>query len=520
MRTHWLYGIPAGLSWYELHEWAKQAEAADPEVRAISALEAEEFMATSHLIASAAPKTLHRLKQALRVHVASDREHGRQRAVTLMLRQWKLRSSRELMTSLIPRVIRGRFLDPEMNPGIWTDELFYEAYYENLNVCWLVQIKRYLDPTANIDEWLEALDEFAPTEYAIWVAVGRITLRRLCRPPAPVTRAEELAAPGLLDDVRAKSAQSSGLRQNVRLLEQDRKRLKAEARRQEQERKQMLSQAQGELIAARRRLKDRLHEMPGELADEARRYEAQLAQLRSQLQQAQTDFQSALQGRTANFLGGRTVAVLGGEAEANRMMVETLAGVLVTQDPAISISGEGGAAEVERQLHGAALERVQIRCDGSRRRKGRRPGIATSAFEVYIGGKAVHREYRVACCGSAAGSLMAEYGAVVMALSWLLASCPARGSQVEVWSDCRDLVDQVTGRRPMEPVRGCTVLGRRVRSLLRTLERRGCSVSVRWVRRDLVDACDRLCERAYREAAWYHGPGERLPLSAFLRSLP
>lgn len=284
----------------------------------------------------------------------------------------------------------------------------------------------------------------------------------------------------------------------------------------------MLSQAHGELAAARRRLNDRRLAMPGELAEQAKRHGAELARLRRELEQAETEFLAALRGRTGQFLRGRKVAVQGGDAQANRALVETLGGALVTAAPEIEIDGEGGPAAVERALHAAALTDLQIRCDGSRRRKGRRPGIATSAFEAFVDGQAIHREYRVLCCGSAATSLMAEYGAVVMALSWLLGAGPGRGSRAEVWSDCRTMLSHLTGRSLTTPVRGCTTLDRRLRSLVRALEKQGCTVQLRWVRRDLVDGSDRLCDLAYREARWYHRPeadGERRPLSAFLRSL-
>ncbi|HEY3368081.1 MAG TPA: hypothetical protein VGK74_23730 [Symbiobacteriaceae bacterium] len=523
MKANWLFGFPEKASWAEVSAWADQATAADPGAAVIPELDAEQFMAAGYVINSARPKMFNNLKKVFRVRVPSDNEEGRRRAVILLLRQWKLRTTRDLLLSLVPQIINGRFPDPELNPQFWTDERFHEAYCDNIALCWLTQVKRYLDPTVKIDEWLAALDAFAPTEYAIWVKIGRLTLRRLVYPPAPAVRAEQEAATGLIQEVRAQSEQSGALRQRVRRLEQDRKRLKEDAHRREQERKQVLSEAHGELATARRRLNDRRDEMPRELAAQAKRYEAELARLRQELERAQSEFQAALRGRAAPFLRGRTVAIHGGEPKENRMLVETLGGVLSTEDTAIGINGDGGPADVERQLHGVALANVQIRCDGSRRRKGQRPGIATSAFEAYLDGEAVHREYRVVCCGPAASSQMAEYGAVVMALSWLHAAGPAPGSQVEVWSDCRNLVDHVTGRRPLAPVRGCTVLDRKLRSLMRALAQHGCSVNLRWVRRDLVDACDRLCDLAYREAVWYHRPaanGRRQPLSAFLCSLP
>ncbi|MDF2628301.1 MAG: hypothetical protein K0R39_2132 [Symbiobacteriaceae bacterium] len=532
MGRHWLYGFKLGQHVNDINQEACEALASDPLAKAIPDLEAEQFMAASYLVLFGEGSLFVKLRKALRVEVSEKTEHGRQRAIKLILRQWKLSTVRGLLVFLNTNTGMGRFRDVATHPHIWTEELFQAAYDEETNICLLTQMKRHLDPNVNLDEWLPNLGEWAPEKYRCFLNVSRLTLRRIVYPDATPGKAAAQAAPALaepaqVEDLRAKAQQSGALRQDVRRLEQDRKQLREKARRQEQARRQMLSQAQGDVAAARRQLNDRRQAMHRELLERAKRYEAELARLRRELDMARQEFVTAIAQRRGDFLRGRTVAVEGGNARENRALVESLGGRFVEApglgDGAdIRIGGDGGPAAVELQLHGVVLAGLQIRCDGSHRRKGRRPGLATSAFQVYLGDAAVIERHRAICCGPLTSSKMAEYGAMVMALSWLHAARPAAGSQVELLSDCRWIVDHITGRRPLAPERGCAALEQKLRNLLRALAKRGCSVQLRWVKRDLVDAEDRLCDLAYREARWYHLPpkaGPRAPLSAFLRSL-
>lgn len=538
MGRHWLFGIQQHRPLREVERECDEALAADPVAAAIPDKEAEEFGAVCYLLLGNESRMLHKLRKALRVTVATNTEHGRRRATILTLRQWKLKTFRDLLVFLITNTGFSRYPDAATHPSMWTQELFQAGYEEYVHPCFLVQVKRYLDPEVNLDEWLPSIGEWALDRYRCFMKVSRLTLRRIVYPDAAPARgqaesAAALAEPSQVEELREKAAQSGVLRQGVRRLEQDRKALREKARRQEQARRQMLSQAQGDVAAARRQLNDRRHAMQRELAEQAKRFEAELERHRRQVESARQAFVTAVAQRRADFLRGRTVVVEGGHVKENRELVESLGGRFVgatgpgalgpAASPEIRITCGGGPAEVELQLHGAALAALQIRCDGSHRRKGRRPGLATSAFQVYLGGAPVIEQNRAICCGPAASSQMAEYGALVMALSWLQAAKPAPGSQVEVWSDCRWIIDHVTGRRPMAPVYGCAELERKLRALLRALARRGCTVRLRWVRRVFVDAEDRLCDVAYRETNWYHRPpktGPRAPLTAFLSSLP
>lgn len=523
MKGHWLFGFVEGSTWGEINRWIEAQMAADPEAAEIPELEAEQFAGLCYLLLFAGPSMLHLFKKGLQVTLPSDRPHERRRTVIAILRKWRQRTLRNVMISMLPRTIMGRFVDPELNPEFWTPEHFLAAYHEGMNICLLAHYKRFLDPTVDISEWLPTLTEYAPHVYAAWIQIARLTMRRVVYPTVGAVGAEAEPAAALLEDVKSKSAEAGSLRHDLRRAEQDRKRLKEETRRREVDRKLLLSQAEGELAAARRQLNDRRQAMHRELADLARRHEAELTKLRRELEQAQAEFLSAVRGRAVNFLRGKSVAVQGGETQENRLLVETLGGTWTTANPSVMLAGDAGPHDLERQLHGVALTNVQIRCDGSRRRKGQRPAIATSAFAVYLDEQTVFRDHRVICCGKAASSQMAEYAAVVMALGWLLTAGPAPGNRAEIWSDCRTMVDQVTGRRTASGVpRGCRTLDRKLHKLMDALRRQGCTVVLRWVPREKVDACDRLCDLAYREATWYHRPaanGHRLSLTEFIQSL-
>lgn len=177
-------------------------------------------------------------------------------------------------------------------------------------------------------------------------------------------------------------------------------------------------------------------------------------------------------------------------------------------------------SQLEGGEYAAALDQVLIKCDGLYRVKGSRPGIAVGAFEVYAGGWAVYQAGGVVCCGRAAHSQMAEYGALYSALTWVAKAGPAPGARIEIWSDCKHMISRLRQGNDHPAVAGCVTLHRLVRQKLRVLARRGCEVTVRWVPREKVDAVDRLCDACYRQASWYHRPRRmgtpRFPLNAFL----
>jgi len=323
------------------------------------------------------------------------------------------------------------------------------------------------------------------------------------------------------------STASGTLRQNVRRLEQDRKRLKERIRAAELDARALLTQARGEVAAARRALQERQVAQERELAGAVHRYETEQARLRERIDAARAEFSRTLLGMAAraplHVLQGRTVTVTGvvGDPEPYHLLVESLGAALVAEGGEVVLAASAGFAAIERELRSLALQRVLIKCDGLYRKKDGRPGIAMSGVQVHLGGESVHEHSDIVCCGPATGSLMAEYGAVAMALSWLLAVGPTPTTRAEIWSDCRSLLARL--RRERNPRRkvGCVMLHKTVRRLIRQLREKGCEVQFRWVPRAQVHAVDRLCDRGYRELTWYHRWAGRpiAPLQGFLRTV-
>jgi ribonuclease HI len=503
--------------------------AADPAAAAISDDEAEAFFAAAFVVRYSVSSESNLIWRAFGVHTSHSGEKARRRAAIMVLRKWKDPKVRERLLWLVPNMSFNQFPDVATHPDVWTDEYFQDAYALDMNIIWLVRVRRALGMAESLSEWLQSLDEFAERRYRFYLNVARCMLRRIVyHDPALEERQAETAVAAqatLTQELREKDRLSGVLRRDVRSLEQDRKRLREQARRAELKARAVLTEARGEVAAARRVLTERQAAQERELAEQARRFEAELSRLRAQAAAARADFVHSLSDLAAHrhdVLSGRAVTVVGREAdrEVHRLQVESLGGILALEGGDVVLSAESGFAALERSLRSLAFERVLVKCDGLHRRKDGRPGIAMSGFQVHMGNETVWRQSRVVCCGPTSGSLMAEYGAVTMAMSWLLAAGADSGAKLEIWSDCRALVNRLHRRQPARRKLGCITLDKTVRRLMQQLRKQGCEVHLRWVPRVEVHAVDRLCAHAYYNLAWYHRSAKqpRASLKSFLRA--
>lgn len=525
MQCDWLWGLPR-VTWEEQEAWVAERLAADPAAAAIDGDEAEAFMAVSYVLRFMSPTMATKLYRAFGVRLPHGGQKGGRAGIVALLRQWKYPISRERLLWILPNSGFKRYPDPVECGDLWTEELFYDAFHNRANIVWLVRVRRQLGKADNLSEWFDSLADWAEAEYRMWINVARLTLRRIVYPEALPHREAAAAGQATAEELRAKDRLTSMLRQNVRQLEQDRKQLKARARQVEQRTRAMLSQARGEVAAARKALKDQAAAHEQELAAQSRRFEQEMKLVRNRLSDARKGFVGSLTELATHarrdLLQGRSITVSGcrESEEACRLLIESVGGTLVSEGGEITLSAAGGLAALERELRNLALQKVLIKCDGLYRRKEGRHGVAVAGLQVHAGEGVAYRDTRVVNCGPLAGSLMAEYGAVVLALNWLLSARPPAGAQVVIWSDCRSLLSRLRRRRDIKRKRGCVSLDAVARRAVWLLRQRGCEVQLRWVPRDEVHAADRLCDSAYRKLLWYHRRGSRptVPLEAFLRS--
>jgi hypothetical protein len=528
----WLWvDVPANTL-TEQEEGVRELIQRDPDAAAITDEEAEAFMASAYSLRTLHPRVAPRIGMELGLRISHNGPKALRRVVQHAMRRWNEPRVRALIhRNLVNSGYEG-FPCPADGPDTWTEEAFTSAYHSGLDLAWLTWVTRYLGKADSLPAWLRALNDDGERRYRTYLDIARLVMRRLLAPmpDAALATAEMAAASqaGLANELREKDRAASTLRQNVRHLNQDRSKLKELARRAELEARVLLPQARGEVAAARKALKERLAARERELAEQARHFQSQAAAIRAQMAGARDEFLRVLSDRAAhsplNLLGGRTVTVSGKaeDQEIYRLLVESLGGRLASDGGEVTTPAPPTFAALEQQLRSLALERVLIKCDGLYRRKGERPGVAVSAFQVWLDREMAGQHSSVVCCGPLAGSLMAEYGAVAMALSWLVAVGPPPGAKLEIWSDCRVLVSRVRRPKPLGQTPGCVMLDLRVRRLLRQLQQRGCEVRLRWVPRDEVYTVDRLCDVAYRGLKWYHRRSvtkPRTPLSAFIRSI-
>jgi ribonuclease HI len=527
MERDWLLAIPRGkLATQEaiLREWL----AADPAAAEIPEDEAAQFMAAARLVRYLDPKVRPPVWAAVGVRVLHSGEKAIRRATIMVLRRWRDEKARALLMYLVHNTGLNFFPDVAEHPDAWTDELFARAYRERLDLMWLVEIRRYLGKEGDLTEWLQGLGEYAERHYQVWLAAGRLTLRQLVYAEAdPVRLDMQVAASAQTDlaqDLRAKDRQSGALRQDVRRHEHDRKQLLDQARRSEREAREMLSQARGEVAVARRALNEQLAVQDREVADQARRFEAELGALRQRMAEDRTEFfESLWPAAPLRLLQGRTITVAGQGAdhELYRQMVESIGGSYAPDGGEVLLSAPSRPSDLEQDLRRLALQQVLVKCDGLyRKKRNGQWGIAMSGFQVFCGDELIWERDSVVCCGPVAGSLMAEYAAVAMAMSWLKGVGLAPGSTVEIWSDCKTMHRLVRRQGSARPPQGCVTLDDVVRRLWREHRERGSEVRLCWVPRDEVHTADRLCARAYWGLTWYHRPQGRVraPLEAFLRS--
>lgn len=510
--------------------------AADPAAAAISDDEAGAFYAVALIVDNIDPRTDAEIWHRLGIPVYLGKKQSVQRAKVAALRRWKHPRGREILLSQFGDYALERCPCPATQPERWTDEYFGKAVAKEHDVAWLAQVRRYLGREETVAEWVATLREEYQRQYRIRVNLGRLSLRKLVyTDPEPARFKQDAAAAeqaqlgprgDLSAELHAKNRMSVSMRQDVRRLERDRKRLREQTRHAQREAVASLSQARGEVAAARRALEARRAEQERELAAQARRFAAEFALLQGRIVAARADFIRSLAHLPAsarlNVLKGRTFSVAGKgpDRQACRLLVESFGGSVCAEDEGKPLPAKDSFAAFTGELRRQALEQVLIKCDGLYRRKESHRGIAISGFQVFIGDEMLGEESRITSSGPLAGSLMAEYGAVVMALAWLVAADPPPGARLEIWSDCKTMLRRLKQKYPVRRKLGCVTLDKTARRLLTLLRQRGCDVRLRWVPRDEVYSADRLVAGSYRVRHRYHQPGTpmRFTVKAFLKA--
>ncbi len=526
VRYDWLYGFPH-LSWDELEVWVKEQMEAVPEAAQISDDEAEAFFCVAFMLRTLAP--LMRQK-VLRVAGLYKKANGETkgpkwiRTSTLaILRRWKDSFLREHLVRLIPNLTFDGMPFPADNPELWTDEYMAERYDNRLNIVWIVRIRRYLGRTEDMTEFLNELSDWAEQEYRIFMDIGRLALRRIVYPDQAAAAPVAAAAQATVQELRRKEKQAGRARQDVRRLEKDSKELKRQARKVEREVLAQISQARGEVGAARRALREQPDTFERERAALAARFEQDWKILTQQIEGAEQEFRKVIASTRWNVLAGRRITVTDcGESEPLcRLLVESLGGTYQPEGGEVVLSAAEGLPALDRALRNLALSRILIVTDGLYRRKEGRYGVAVAGLQVYVGRAVIHTQTAVVNCGPRAGSLMAEYGALVMALRWLERVKPPPGADVEIRSDCKTMLSRLRLSKGIKEKAGCMTLDALARRSLRRLEKAGAPVRLKWVPRDQVEVVDRLCDKGYRELRWYHRRGSqpRVPLREFLETL-
>jgi len=145
---------------------------------------------------------------------------------------------------------------------------------------------------------------------------------------------------------------------------------------------------------------------------------------------------------------------------------------------------------------------IQVHTDGSIQEKN--PGgvacwgwiafedVATPLSKPYLERIRIGYGYGIACEGEGATSNVAEYQAVIEALTWLAEHCP--GSRIMIVSDSQLVVYQLTGKYGVSKEH-LKALRDRVRGMMSKF----AEVRFTWVPREQNTQADELSRRAYLE---------------------
>ena len=352
---------------------------ADPEAAAIADADAEDFFAVAWGLWVLSASDVRLMAKAFGLHMSHKGPKAQRYVVTNALRRWRNPRVSKFLLDLVRNMSYGTL--PAANDAgdrIGFDDLT-SAYDKQTNIVWLVHFMRNLDAGDAVEGFLRHLGKGAQREYAFWLNVGRLTLRRFAdgrnTEPAPRKAGNEYHR--LASRLKAQESQSRALRADAERLTRSRRDLARAARRSESELAELLERARAEVSAASEDLRRRQEAQARERAEVAARHAARVEALQRQLAAARREFAAALAERGAASgmlpLLGHRVAVLGDDtnSEGYRLLVESAGGRLVESAAGLTVQmragGEqetppgafcspgGGLAEFERLLRSQIL---------------------------------------------------------------------------------------------------------------------------------------------------------------------
>lgn len=118
-------------------------------------------------------------------------------------------------------------------------------------------------------------------------------------------------------------------------------------------------------------------------------------------------------------------------------------------------------------------------------------GVATCSWVVYNDGKKIYEDCRVVCAGDGATNNVAEYGAVITAMGWLLANGYGK-KKVVVNSDSQLCVRQINGLYRVKAPLVVSLHGE-----AKEMFRKFRDISFKWIPREENGEADALSRKAY-----------------------
>jgi hypothetical protein len=377
MSANWLFQIPEAPTLDDQIEILEARLEADPGARAISAEEAETFLASAHALVFVHPNMLATWAKLFGMRGNVTNEGFKRHLILVILKSW-----REPRTKEVLLVMRSGIYHRDL--GAAHDKFarleisdLVGAYYRQHNLIWLTHLLRLTNRAEQIPSFLDRLDEFAREIYPFYLNVGRLMIRRIVDRVGSTTERPGVKNPGT--NLKAK------LREQVRGAFQTKRELERQKQanaRQERWRKAKevtleayVESIRQEVAAAEARLVETESRQVDEESALRERHRRRLTELATEGAEEEAAFARALTAQTAALpLADLRIALRGPWSTAERAVIESAGGQLVQERPDLTLvlgahgedrpaSGqfctmETGAAALERLLHRRILPQI------------------------------------------------------------------------------------------------------------------------------------------------------------------
>lgn len=372
MQANWLFQIP-NCPLTEVEPLIEARLEADPEARSISLEEAEAFMVSAYCLAFAAPATFKSFAEAFGSSGSGKNKAFRRQVTLMVLRSWREQRTQEML-----KIVRGHTYmkglgSESQNPTELPLTTLVDAYYDGHMLVWLCHLLRLSGRADQIPALFAELPDFAPALYEVHLNVGRLMLRRLVDGVSYESTRPKEGTHHLEAQLRQKARGAAQAKKEIARQQADKIRQERWRKAKEAALATYLVAVGEEIAATEALLVETATRHEAELDALKREHQAQLDQVVTEVERLEAGFAKAVMVQTTAWpLLGLHIALKGAWGAAERILIESAGGQIVTERPDLTLclgaSGpegptrlctlESGPTGLERLLHRRVLPQI------------------------------------------------------------------------------------------------------------------------------------------------------------------